>query len=99
MPVLAGGEALDRDAIYWHYPHYGNQGGTPGSAIRMGDWKLIKFYTPGKPMELYHLRTDLGEQNNLAESNPEITKKLLAMLEAQLKETDSRLPTLNPNVK
>ena len=99
VPVLAGGDELDRDAIYWHYPHYGNQGGTPGSAIRMGDWKLIKFYTPGKPMELYHLRTDLGERNNLAEQNPEITKKLLGLLEAQLKETDSRLPTLNPNVK
>lgn len=99
VPALKGGDSLDREAIYWHYPHYGNQGGTPGSAIRMGDWKLIKFYTPGKPVELYHLRTDLGEKNNLAEQNPEITKKLLGMLEAHLEETESRLPTLNPKYK
>lgn len=100
VPVLSGkADKLDRGAIYWHYPHYGNQGGTPGSAVRMGDWKLIKFYTPGKPMELYHLCTDLGEKNNLAEKNPEITKKLLAMLEAHLEETESRLPTVNPNSK
>lgn len=97
VPVLSGKTTeLDREALYWHYPHYGNQGGTPGSAIRVGDWKLIKFYTPGKPVELYHLRTDLGEQNNLAEQNPQITKKLLAMLETHLDETEARLPTLNP---
>lgn len=100
VPVLSGqADKLDRDAIYWHYPHYGNQGGTPGSAVRMGDWKLIKFYTPGKAIELYNLRTDLGEQNNLAESNPKIAQKLLAMLEAHLEETESRLPTLNPKQK
>lgn len=99
-PVLSGqADRLDRDALYWHYPHYGNQGGTPGSAIRMGDWKLIKFYTPGKPVELYHLRTDLGEKNNLAQQNPQIVKDLLAKLEAHLEETDSRLPTPNPNYK
>lgn len=100
VPVLSGQAAeLQRDAIYWHYPHYGNQGGTPGSAIRMGDWKLIKFYTPGKDPELYNLKDDLGEQNNLAEKKPAMTKKLLAMLEAHLEETDSRLPTLNPKTK
>ena len=104
VPALAGGEStrneiLEREALYWHYPHYGNQGGTPGSAVRMGDWKLIKFYTPGKGLELYNLKDDLGEQNNLAETNPEIAKKLLAMLETHLEETESRLPTLNPNAK
>lgn len=100
VPVLSGqADELERDAIYWHYPHYGNQGGSPGSAVRMGDWKLIKWYTPGKPIELYHLRTDLGEQNNLADQNSEITKKLLAMLEAHLDTTESRLPTRNPNAK
>eukprot|EP00752_Nemacystus_decipiens_P013736 g12189.t1 len=100
VPVLSGqADELDREAIYWHYPHYGNQGGTPGSAIRMGDWKLIKFYTPGKAVELYNLKDDLGEQNNLAEAKPEITKKLLGMLEAHLDETDARFPQPNPRKK
>ena len=100
VKVLNGQAAeLDRKAIYWHYPHYGNQGGTPGSAIRAGDYKLIKFYTPGKPLELYNLKEDIGEQNNLAEKKPEITKDLLAKLEKHLDETEARLPTLNPNVK
>ncbi|MFK7788794.1 MAG: sulfatase [Phycisphaeraceae bacterium] len=100
LPVLSGQAAkLDRDALYWHYPHYGNQGGTPGSAVRVGDYKLIKFYTPGKPLELYNLKEDIGETNNLANAKPELTKKLLAMLEKYLKETGSRLPTLNPNAK
>lgn len=97
VPVLSGQAAeLNRDAIYWHYPHYGNQGGTPGSAIRMGNYKLIKFYTPGKDLEVYNLKDDIGETNNLAKTMPDVTKKLLAMLEAHLEETDARLPTLNP---
>lgn len=100
VPVLSGqATELNREALYWHYPHYGNQGGTPGSAIRMGDYKLIKFYTPGRELELYNLKNDLGEQNNLAKSNPQITAKLLAMLEAHLEETDAQLPTLNPKVE
>ncbi|MFN3167588.1 MAG: sulfatase [Phycisphaeraceae bacterium] len=97
VPVLSGQAAtLDREALYWHYPHYGNQGGTPGSAIRVGDWKLIKFYTPGKAVELYNLKDDLGESNNLADANPQVRNKLLAMLEQHLAETEARLPTLNP---
>lgn len=100
LPVLSGQAAgLGREALYWHYPHYGNQGGSPGSAIRMGDHKLIKWYTPGKELELYNLKDDIGEKNNLAEAKPEMTKKLLAMLEAHLEETESRLPTLNPKSK
>jgi hypothetical protein len=44
IPLLHGAGALARDALYWHYPHYSNQGGRPGAAIRMGDWKLIRWY-------------------------------------------------------
>lgn len=100
VPVLSGQAArLDREALYWHYPHYGNQGGSPGTAIRVGDHKLIKWYTPGKQLELYNLKDDIGEKNNLADAKPELTKKLLAMIEAHLEETESRLPTLNPKAK
>src|SRR5205807_6858990 len=43
VPVLTGG-TLDRDVLYWHYPHYANQGGKPGGAIRAGDFKLVEFF-------------------------------------------------------
>lgn len=56
LPLFQGKETIDREAIYWHYPHYGNQGGTPGSSIRMGgDYKLIEFFETGK-CELYNLK-------------------------------------------
>ncbi|MFI4862271.1 MAG: sulfatase [Phycisphaerales bacterium JB063] len=83
--------------LFWHYPHYGNQGGSPGSAVRAGDWKLIRFYEPGKNAELYNLRDDIGEQHNLAESNPDKLAELNALLDAYLEETDAKLPVGNPN--
>src|SRR5262249_18523787 len=44
LPILKDNAGLKRDALYWHYPHYSNQGGRPGGAVRAGDWKLIEFY-------------------------------------------------------
>jgi hypothetical protein len=55
-PVLRGG-ALDRDALYWHYPHYHPGGATPYSAIRAGDWRLVRFCEDGR-QELYDLARD-----------------------------------------
>ncbi len=51
--------------LFWHYPHYGNQGGAPGAAIRRGDWKLIEWFEDGR-VELFNLAQDLGEKNDLA---------------------------------
>ncbi|MCX6930659.1 MAG: sulfatase [Verrucomicrobia bacterium] len=65
LPLLKGGTELNRAAIYWHYPHYSNQGGFPGGAIREGDWKLIERYEDGR-VQLYNLKADIGEQNDLA---------------------------------
>ena len=67
LPLLMGRGDPDRDAIYWHYPHYGNQGGSPGGAIHLGDWKLIEFYEDNR-IELYNLEPDPGEQHDLAAS-------------------------------
>ncbi|MHC4546939.1 MAG: sulfatase-like hydrolase/transferase, partial [Planctomycetota bacterium] len=53
VPLLKGKEKLERNAIFWHYPHYGNQGGSPGGAVRAGDYKLIEFYEDNRA-ELYN---------------------------------------------
>ncbi|PQO42257.1 sulfatase [Blastopirellula marina] len=90
-PVLEG-KSIDRGPIFWHYPHYGNQGGSPSAAVRDGNWKLAEFYEDGN-LELYNLSEDIGEQHNVAEDHPEIVKKLYAELEAWRKETGAKLPT------
>jgi arylsulfatase A-like enzyme len=85
--------------LFWHYPHYGNQGGSPGSAVRLGDWKLIRFYEPGRATELYNLADDLGEQHNLADQHPEKVAELDALLDAYLEDADAKLPVRNPNLE
>ena len=86
VPVLrqAGDPSISpvqRRALFWHYPHYSNQGGRPGGAIRNGDDKLIEFYETGR-LELFNLKTDAGESTNLAEKFPEKTADLAAQLRA-----------------
>jgi arylsulfatase A-like enzyme len=68
LPLLRGG-ALPERALFWHYPHYGNQGGAPAAAIRRGDWKLIEWMEDGR-VELFNLADDLGEQHDLAPREP-----------------------------
>ena len=65
VPILKGKNAPKRDSLFWHYPHYSNQGGFPGGAIRAGDWKLIERYEDGQS-RLYNIRHDLGETKDLA---------------------------------
>jgi arylsulfatase A-like enzyme len=77
-PALKGGQ-LGREALFWHYPHYSNQGGIPGGAIRMGDFKLIERYEDGR-VHLYDLKEDIGETNDLAEKMPEKVASLRARL-------------------
>jgi arylsulfatase A-like enzyme len=65
----------DRGAIYWHYPHFSNQMSRPAGAMREGDWKLVEHYETGA-LELYNLRDDLSEVNNLADQYPEKVQQL-----------------------
>lgn len=85
----------ERD-LFWHYPHYSNQGGFPGGSIRSGEWKLIENYDSGA-VELYNLRTDLREEHNLARGNPAKARELQAKLGAWRKRVGARMPTRNPN--
>ena len=93
LPVLHG-EAQAPRAIFWHYPHYGNQGGSPGSAVRYGDYKLIRFYEDGH-QELYNLKEDIGEQVDLIDREPEKVAELSGMLDNWLEEVGARMPTEN----
>jgi arylsulfatase A-like enzyme len=85
-------------AFYWHYPHYGNQGGSPGGALRLGDYKLIEFYEDSR-VELYNLRADLGEHHDLSAEMPEKAAELRQMLHEWRKEVGAVMPQPNPNWK
>jgi arylsulfatase A-like enzyme len=93
-PVFAG-KPLDRDALYWHYPHYHPGGATPYSAIRAGTWRLIHFYEDGRS-ELYDLATDIGETENLAAGQPERVAELKQKLDTWLAAVGAQFPTPNP---
>lgn len=79
------------DATYFHYPHRSNQKGSPSSAIRKGDQKLIVFFNDGH-RELYDLRQDIGEKENLAGKLPELADSLHDELKSWWKEVDARFP-------
>ena len=92
---IIGGEekTLGREAIFFHYPHYHHS--IPGGAIRQGDWKLIEFFGVDR-VELYNLRTDLGEKHNVAAQHPERVKRLQRALADWRTQTGARMPTPNP---
>ena len=94
VPLLKGDNIADRP-LYWHYPHYGNQGGEPSAILSQGDWKLIHYYEDGRD-ELYNISEDVGEQNDLAAKHPDRVKTMGRQLLAWLKETGAKMPTPNP---
>ena len=92
VPLMRGRSRLPRQELFWHYPHYWNgKGVTPYSVVRSGDWKLIRFYEDDRE-ELYNLRDDLGEENDLAAKNPQKRRQLSARLDAWLKEVGAQMP-------
>ena len=97
MPLLKGTGSLDRDVLLWHFPHY--WWGTnikPYSIIRRGDYKLIHRYESGTD-ELYNLREDLGEQNDLALANPSLAAELREQMRSLLEEQGAQFPKPNPD--
>lgn len=94
LPLLRGAGTLDRQAIYWHYPHYHN--GPPASTVRAGDWKLIEFLED-EHVELYNLQTDLGETNDLAARQPEKTNELRQMLHRWRESVGAQMMSPNPD--
>ena len=95
LPILRSGTGLSREAIFWHYPHYSNQGGPPAGAIRMGNYKLIEFFEDGR-LELYNLANDVGERHNLTSTETGKTADMHARLIAWRKSVDAVMPRPNP---
>ncbi|MDP8245035.1 MAG: sulfatase [Candidatus Hinthialibacter antarcticus] len=94
VPVLKGGSIQDRP-LFWHYPHYGNQGGDPSSIIMEDQWKLI-YYHEDEHSELYNIKKDGGEKNDLFAARPRRAKAMLARLKQWLRSTSAAFPTKDP---
>ena len=93
LPAIKG-EPLERDAILWHSPRPrpGSTGDTASSALRLGDYKLIKFYYPEIHYELYHLPSDIGENHDLTAEQPQRTLELATLLNSRLDALNSLTP-------
>jgi arylsulfatase A-like enzyme len=92
LPLLKGQSMQRGKPLFWHYPHYVKLGGRPYGAIRDGDWKLIEWYEDGT-LELYNVREDISEKNNLAAQHPERVKELHGQLIAWRREVGALMPT------
>jgi hypothetical protein len=92
-PALRG-EAMPSRPLYWHYPHYANQGSSPGGAVRDGSWKYVEFLETGRA-ELFDLSKDPSESRNLALDQPEVTARLREDLAAWRQSISAKMPTVN----
>jgi len=100
VPALKG-KPLGRDTIFCHFPHSPvKAGGLASTYVRKGDWKLIRFYCDNDDqtdrLELYNLKDDIGETNNLAAKMPEKVKELNVLIDQFLKDTRAIVPIKNP---
>lgn len=95
-PLLRGSNTLPHAELFWHYPHYWNGGKiSPYSVVRQGDWKLIRFYETARE-ELYDLKSDISETNDLAATNAARRQELGAHLDAWLQAVGAQMPVANP---
>jgi len=95
VPLLKGEDIKPRN-LYWHYPHYGNQGGEPSSIIRQRNWKYIYYYEDRRS-ELYDLTSDPAEQSNIVSVYPELAAELKDQLDNWLTNVGATFPYTNPN--
>ena len=95
VPVLEG-KAIPERPLFWHYPHYSNQGGSPNGVVRLGDYKLIEWYEDMRT-ELYNLKDDPGEHHDLAASMPGKVDQLRNLLHDWREEVNAQMPSPNPD--
>jgi arylsulfatase A-like enzyme len=93
-PVLTGArDTVDREAFVTYFPGGSNLGGV---TVRRGDWKLIRWFDPQMPRELYHLGDDIGESHDLAASRPDMVGELDSLADRHFAETGALVPRPNP---
>ena len=93
LPLLKGKEKLKNRAVYWHYPNFAfHRDNRLGSAIREGDHKLIHFYDTDS-VELYNLKNDIGEKNDLSGKMPQLASRLKNKLKVWLQDSGALMPT------
>jgi arylsulfatase A len=97
VPIFRG-EKMKECEIFWHYPHYANQGSRPGGAVRRGDYKLIQYYEDQR-VELFDVKKDISESRNLAKEKPDVVTELAAELDSWRKEVGAKMPEKNPDYK
>ena len=95
-PLLRGKTAPPREAIYWHYPHYHPGGATPYGAIRQGDWRLVEFFEDDH-VELFNLKSDVGEAKDLAAEMPGKARELQRKLAEWRASVGAQMPAPNPS--
>ena len=89
VPLMSGEEKLSRENLFWHYPHYSNQGGFPAAALRNRDWKLIERFEDGR-VHLYHLKDDPGERNDRSRDFPDRVMRMRENLHQWYREVDAK---------
>jgi arylsulfatase A-like enzyme len=87
--------ALPERPLFWHYPHYSNQGDTPSSVVLEWPWKLIQWFERDQP-ELFHLEHDISETTDLAKREPEVRDRLMQQLQQWQQEIEATVPEPNP---
>ena len=93
--LLRGDTQPVHEALFWHFPHYGNHGSGPCSSVRAGDWKLIEWLEDGGA-ELFNLAEDLGEKHDLAAEHPDCVKAMRERLHAWREEVRANMPRPKP---
>lgn len=93
-PLLRQTGGPGRDTLFWHYPHYSAYT-TPNGAVRQGDFKLIEFFEDSR-LELYNLKTDISEKDNLATTQRDKARDMQQLLAAWRKQVGAQLPTPKP---
>jgi arylsulfatase A-like enzyme len=89
------GHKMKNRPLFWHYPHYGNQGGEPSAIIMKEDWKLIHYFEDDRA-ELYNVAVEIGEKSDLSKQYPDRLRKMLAELKTWQKAVGASFPTKNP---
>ena len=94
-PALQG-KPFDRGPVFWHYPHYSNQGDTPACSVRDGRYKLIEWFETER-IELYDLIDDIGETTDISSLFPELRQRLHGQLRAWREQVAAKIPQINPD--